>query len=157
LAYRLDVMGVGFRFRQTLRGTHHRVVDPGVERPATLDVEIELPLARLVRRDLGRLRGTFDAPGLADEAPLDGAFLLDLLDGKITYDFHFTAVDGRERRFHGETEFELRHPIRTLEDVVGRVWDDEREEARVLLSVPVVDGTWRLLRTLQASFSRRVG
>ncbi|MCB9603758.1 MAG: hypothetical protein H6720_25855 [Sandaracinus sp.] len=149
-------MGFGFRFRQTLRGTHHRLSDPGRELPATLDVRVELPLARLVRRDLGRLSGTFDADGLADAAPLRGTFLLDLLDGKITYDFHFTATDGRERRFHGETAFELRHPVRTLEDVVGRVWADEHEEARVLLRVPVVDGTWRLLRTLQASFSRRV-
>lgn len=150
-------MGVGFRFRQVLRGTHHRLTDPGTELPATLDVEVELPLAQLVRRDLGRLRGTFDADGLARSAALDGTFLLDLLDGKIIYDFHFLGVDGRERRFHGETEFELRHPVRTLEDIVGRVWEDEREEARVLLRVPVVDGTWRLLRSLQASFSRSVG
>ncbi|MBX3247630.1 MAG: hypothetical protein KF901_10675 [Myxococcales bacterium] len=146
-------MAVGFRFRQTLRGTYHRLADPGVERPAMLEMEIELPLRRLVRRDLGSLRGTLHADGLAASAQVEGTFQLDLFDGKIVYDLHFEAEDGRERRFHGETEFELRHPIRTLEDVVGRVWDEGNEEARVLLTVPVVDGTWRLLRTLQASFS----
>ena len=156
MAYRRR-MSVGFRFRQTLRGTYHRLVDPGVEREATLDVCVELPLARLLRRDLGTLSGTFDAPGLASEAPLEGTFRLDLVEGRIVYDFHFVALDGRERRFHGETEFELRHPVRTLEDVVGRLWVDEREEARVLLRVPVVGGTWRLLRTFQASVSRDVG
>lgn len=146
-------MAVGFRFRQTLRGTYHRLADPGFERPAMLDVEIELPLRRLIQRDLGSLRGRLHAEGLATNAPVEGTFQLDLFDGKIVYNLHFEAEDGRERRFYGETEFELRHPVRTLEDVVGRVWDEGNEEARVLLTVPVVDGTWRLLRTLQASFS----
>lgn len=146
-------MGLGLRFEQQLRGTYHRLADPGLERPAELDVEVELPLGRLLRAAEGRLRGHLRAEGYAD-APIEGTYLLDLRDRKIVYDFRFRAADGRERRFHGETVFDVTRPVRAIEDLVGRIYDDEREDARVLLSVPFETGLWRMLRSLRAHLHR---
>lgn len=146
-------MGLGLRFEQHLRGTYHRLADPGLELPAELDVEVELPLGRLLRAAEGRLRGHLLAEGYAD-APIEGTYLLDLRDRKIVYDFRFRAADGRERRFHGETVFDVTRPVRAIEDLVGRIYDDEREDARVLLSVPFETGLWRMLRSLRAHLHR---
>ncbi|HJL04553.1 MAG TPA: hypothetical protein RMH85_02515 [Polyangiaceae bacterium LLY-WYZ-15_(1-7)] len=150
-------MALGFAFRQRLRGTYHRLSDPGVELPVSLDVAIELPLGQLLRDGRGRLGGHFDAEGYATRARLEGTFGLDLGKRKLVYDFHFPADDGRERRFHGETAFELRQPVRTMEDLVGRLYDEDREDARVLLRVPMTTGIRTLLRTARAGFTTRMG
>ncbi len=118
-----------------------------------LEVAVELPLGRLFRAAEGRLRGHLRADGYSD-APIEGDFLLDFRAQKIVYDFWFTADDGRERRFHGETVFDITRPVRAIEDLVGRIYDDEREDARVLLSVPFETGLWQMLRSFQAHLTR---
>ena len=146
-------MAVGLRFEQKLRGTYHRLADPGVEHAAMLETEVELRLADLARGRDGRVRGRIRLDEYAD-SELEGTFKVDLFERKIVYDFRFDASDDRPRRFHGETVFELRRPIRTMEDLVGRIYDDEIEDARLVIRVPLDVGTRRLLRTLRASLTR---
>lgn len=118
-----------------------------------LETQVELRLADLVRGRDGRVRGRIRLDEYAD-SELQGTFKLDLFERKIVYDFRFDADDGRPRRFHGETVFELMRPIRTMEDLVGRIYDDEIEDARLVIRVPLDVGTRRLLRTLRASLTR---
>lgn len=146
-------MAVGLRFEQKLRGTYHRLADPGVERGAMLETRVELRLTDLLRGQDGRVAGRIRLDEYAD-SELEGTFRLDLRERKIVYDFRFDADDDRPRRFHGETVFELRRPIRTMEDLVGRIYDDEIEDARLVIRVPLDVGTRRLLRTLRASLTR---
>ena len=148
-------MGLGLRFEQRLRGTYHRLADPGVEHPAALDVEVALPFRKVLRAGEGHLEGHLRADGYAD-GPIRGTYVLDLISRKIVYDFRFDGSDGRERRFHGETVFDITRPVRAIEDLVGRIYDDEREDARVLLSVPFDAGLRRMIRSLRANLSRGV-
>ncbi|MEM9071594.1 MAG: hypothetical protein AAGE52_24010 [Myxococcota bacterium] len=148
-------MSLGLRFQQKLRGTYHRIADPGAELPASLDVEVELPLWALVRAEEGRLHGHLRADGYAD-APIRGRYRVDLLARKIVYEFHFAAPDGRSRRFHGETVFDITRPVRAIEDLVGRIYDADREDARVILSVPFDAGLRRMLRSLRANLTRGI-
>ncbi len=146
-------MALGLRFEQRLRGTYHRLADPGVEHPVELDAEVALPLGRILRATEGTLRGHLRAQGYAD-APIEGTYLLDLRARKIVYDFRFEALDGRVRRFHGETVFDVTRPVRAIEDLVGRIYDDDREDARVLLSVPFETGLRQMARSLRAHLQR---
>ena len=146
-------MAVGLRFEQRLRGTFYRLSDPGREHPVELHVRVALPLRRIVRGTEGELRGRIVAEGYAD-APVRGTYRIDLGSRKIVYDFVFEADDGRDRRFHGETVFDITRPVRAIEDLVGRIYDDDREDARVLLSVPFETGAWQMLRSLRAHLRR---
>jgi len=148
-------VSLGFEVQQSLRGSYHRLSEPGEEHPLTLEVHAKIPLTELLRRREGQIQGTLHAPGYAEDAPIDGTISIKPVAGKLAYDFRFEADDGRERRFHGETEVHLRRIVRTLEDLVGRVYDDEQEEVRVLLTVPMHVGIANVLRTLRASFTTR--
>ncbi len=146
-------MAVGFSFKQRMRGTFHRLTDPGTELPFELTTQLLLPLPELLRRRTGRVTGTIDAEGLATRAPFSGTVQIDLRDRKIVYDVHFHGDDDRPRRFHGETEFWMRRAVRAMEEVVGRIYDGAEEEARVLASVKLTTGIRRMLRTLRAGFT----
>ena len=148
-------MSLGLRFNQKLQGTYHQLRDPGSELPIVLDIDIELPFLALLRGNPGHIRGRIRAEEYAN-APLVGTFHIHIGTRKIVYEARFEALDGRQRRFHGETVFELRRPVRTIEDLIGRIYDDDREEARVLLHVPLDIGLRRIFRSLRASVSRTV-
>ena len=149
-------MAAGFEFRQSLSGAYHRLSAPGEEHPIQLDLHAKVPFQDLMQQQRGRLLGELRAPGFAARSAIEGTVGLALRDAKLVYDFRFAADDGRPRRFHGETEIHFRRFVRTLEDVVGRVYDDEHEEARVILRVPVGIGVARILRTLRTGFTSRL-
>lgn len=131
---------------QTVRGTYHRVAQPGEERAAELHLEYALTGALLRERRLA-LVGWFSAPGLAERAEVSGEARLELRRRRVVYELSFVADDGSERRFHGEVEVSARRALRSAEEIVGHVYRDESEEARVLLRGSL-QATWAMLRSL---------
>lgn len=146
-------MAIGFSFRQRMRGTYHRLTDPGREHAFELETRLVLPLPELIRQRTGKVRGHVRAAELAADAPIEGVVHVDLSDRRITYDVHFVADDGRERRLHATTEFWMRRAVRAMEEITGRIYDGAEEEARVLASVRLTTGIRRMARTLRAGFS----
>ena len=144
-------MALGIRLHQVLEGTYHRLSEPGDERPFALELELLVGLRQVIRERAGRLSGVVRAPGLCEEAPLEGRFTL-RLDGRIDYEFRFD--DGAiARRFHGESEWDLLRPKRSLERVFGRVFEDDEEMARVLMHTPLEQSLAQLLLSARpASF-----
>ncbi|MEM1418148.1 MAG: hypothetical protein AAGH15_24850 [Myxococcota bacterium] len=144
-------MTVGVEFRQTLRGVYARVDDPGAEHPIELRYHVAVPLSHLLLEGRAQVRGELHAPGYARHAAIGGRLALRPLAGKLVHDFRFEGDDGRSRRFHGETEVRWQRPLRSLEGLVGRVFEDEREEVRVLLKAPVASELPRILRSLRTT------
>ena len=138
-------MAIGVRLQQKLEGTYHRLSSPGDERPIALDLRIFVA-ARAIRTRRGALSGTVHAPGLCEDADIDGHFVLHL-DGRVHYDFTFDEI----YRFHGETEWTLLRPKRSLERVFGRVFERDDEIARVLLHTPLEQSLVQLLQGLRPS------
>ncbi|MEM6956870.1 MAG: hypothetical protein AAF645_14345 [Myxococcota bacterium] len=136
-------MALGVRLRQKLEGTYHLLASPGDERPIALDLRIFIEVAAL-RTRRGSLSGHVHAPGLCEEAPIDGHFVMHL-DGRVRYDFTF----GSAHRFHGETEWTLLRPKRSLERVFGRIFEADDEIARVLLHTPLEQSLIQLLAGLR--------
>ncbi|MFK7999403.1 MAG: hypothetical protein AB8H86_07390 [Polyangiales bacterium] len=143
-------MRLGMELHQCLEGTYHRLATPGDERPFSLELDIRLSARGLVTDRAGRLSGEVHAPGLVERASLEGRFSAKL-DGRVSYDFRFEADDAKTRRFHGESEWDLLRPKRSLERVFGRVFEDDEEMARVLLHTPLEQSLIQLLRSARPS------
>lgn len=116
----------------TVRGTYHRVATPGEERPLELQLRATLGESLAIRREIP-LEGKIWALGLVDGADIRGHAQLLLRERKLIFELVFVADDGNERRFHGETELALRRAVRSVEELVGRIYHCDTEEARVLL------------------------
>lgn len=144
-------MALGLRLQQVLEGTYHRLSDPGNERPFSVDLEIFVGLRQWMRERAGRLTGSVNAPGLCEESAINGHFSI-RLDGRIAYDFRFEDAGHIVRRFHGESEWDLLRPKRSLERVFGRVFEDDEEMARVLLHTPLEQSLVQLLASIRPRF-----
>lgn len=142
-------MRLGVSFSQTLSGTFHRLSDPGEERPLQLKLRGFFPLRRALSR-VADIEGTVDAEGLATRRRVVGTLAFRIVQGgRLIYELRFDGDDGRERRFQGETELMLQRPKRSLERVFGRIFDDDAEEARVILHDPLEESIPRIVRSLR--------
>lgn len=109
-----------------------------------LRIESFLGVRRLVRSGDFALSGDLEMEGLVSGTRIQGSSRIHRT-GKATYDFRFTGDDGRERRFHGESEVDPLRPKVSLERIFGRIFEDDEEVARVLLRNPLERSLSQLL------------
>ncbi|MBW2261335.1 MAG: NAD(P)-dependent oxidoreductase [Deltaproteobacteria bacterium] len=129
---------LGFAFTETMSGRVKLVDDailPPSEagRPFVFTVTARATRVERFLRDWeARIEGILYWDGMADGAQVRGVLHMPLFTRRqLHYDFSFTGDDGREYRFKGRKDVDLRHPVETMTTLPGRVLDaDEREVAR---------------------------
>lgn len=123
--------------RHRLRGTWHRVEEPGVERPFEFVVRVAFDrLSDVLGHATARLEGHLVALGLTGGAACKGTLVLGSLvrEGSIEWSLHFYGDDGVSYRFDGRSEVDLLALPRALTVLPGYVFDQEgREVGRVVL------------------------
>ena len=146
-------MALGFEFRQTMTGTYHKLDTPGDEHPISTTVHVQVhELTRFLLSPSAEITGEIDAEGLADHKALKGTLdFSQLTRRKLVYDFWFPGNDGRDRRFHGDMEVEVVRLLENGSKVVGRIYEDQEEIARVLLHLDIPKELARLIRSFKAS------
>ena len=143
-------------FRQTLRGTYHRLDAPGEEHPLAVTVRAQVhAVSQLVLHPKADLSGEIDAEGLADHKPVRGSLEVRPLARLLVYELHFPDNNGRELRLHGRAEVELEidpgRMIETMTTVPGSIYDGEEEIGRALLRFSPRTELLKLLRSFKTT------
>jgi hypothetical protein len=107
-------MKVGVLFRETFRGSYHRLDDPLTELAADVHLIVHLDeWRRLLREGVARAAGTVTLEGLVDRAALEGTVRFRLRSEKrVPYDLAFVAEDRAPYRLRARRE---PHPVSPLE------------------------------------------
>ena len=107
-------MKVGVMFRETFRGSYHRLDTPLAELAADVHLIVHVDDWRLlVREGIARASGTVTLEGLTDRAELEGTMRFRLRSEKrVPYDLTFRSDDGSSCTLRARRE---PHPVSPLE------------------------------------------
>ncbi len=123
-------MKLGFRFRETMRGTYYLLEAPTDERAMHFTLEASARGLRQFARDkLTRVEGEVTLEGFADARPLQGTLALRMIDQRrLPYDFTFTGNDGKLYRFRGQKDMNVLAPVQSLTVLPATVYDESGDE-----------------------------
>jgi hypothetical protein len=127
---------VGLQFRETFRGSLHRLDDPLVERAVDLHLVVHLDeWRRLLREASARVEGSLSIEGIADRAELTGTVRYRLRSEKrVPYEFAFSGDDGKRYRLRGQREPHRVNPLEVLTNLRFSLYDgSDGEIARGLV------------------------
>jgi hypothetical protein len=115
----------GFVFDETMAGSYERVDQPGQRRPLSFSVQARAAsLLRYLRDSRAELRGTIEAPGLVEHAPVEGHIVIKPLTGRfIRYELHFRGDDGASYELLGQKDISLRHPVKSMTEMPAEIRD----------------------------------
>ncbi len=122
---------IGVKFHEVMRGSWHRLENPGEEMPIEFDAQAELSgVANVIGDAIARLHGTVRVAGLATDASFDGTLGLGSLvrERRLPYAFSFRGDDGRTYRFDGAKEVSLFDLARTITTLPAYLFDDSGNE-----------------------------
>ncbi len=152
----LSEFGLGFRFREQLRGSYYRLGAPLDEMPMALDFTAHASsLPRFVRDRMALLRGELRAPGLATAAAIEGSLLVKTKgEQRLSYAFSFTGDDGTRYEFRGEKDVIALGALEALAALPGSVFDEKgREVARVDLRFDLRTELLVVLKSFRLAFA----
>jgi hypothetical protein len=114
----------GFQFSESLSGTYQR---DGQERKISFQVTARADsIWKFLHDRRAHLDGVIDVAGLAENAHLQGAIVIDPFLGRIIrYEFGFPGADGKSYRFLGEKHIDPLHPVETSTTLPGTISDTE--------------------------------
>lgn len=126
----------GFRFDETMSGTYAFTDRPELERPFSFSIEARADsIWRHMRTSETTLRGTLEAPGLAEHAPIEGTLVMAPLTRRIIrYEFDFTGDDGRSYRFAGQKDIRLLSPLASFTTLPASIYDADGHEVATALT-----------------------
>jgi hypothetical protein len=123
-------VSLGFKFRETMRGTYYLLADPTNERPMSFTVTVRANgLASFAREPVARIEGNVAMEGFADEARLEGTLAFRLHDQRrLIYEFRFQAKDGHDCRFRGQKDVTPLAPIESFTTLPLSLYDEASKE-----------------------------
>ncbi|MGA7119038.1 MAG: hypothetical protein WBY94_03025 [Polyangiaceae bacterium] len=123
-------MGLGFAFRQTLRGSYWRLDAPADEGAVGLALEaVATDFGEFAQSRILRVTGTLDAERLASSQLLEGTIAFRLFDERrVAYHLSFRGDDGHRYDLSGQEEWQKLSPIASLTLLPVSIYDDRGEE-----------------------------
>lgn len=122
---------LGVVFRESFRGSYHRIDEALVERAADLHLVVFMnQFRRFVReQDAARVSGSLSIEGLVDRVEVIGTVRFRLrTEKRISYDLSFKAGDGVVYRLRAQRE---PHPVSPLEVITNlrfSIYDENEHE-----------------------------
>jgi hypothetical protein len=148
-------MSVGFRFKETMRGSYYLLADPTSERPMTFTLTVRASgIVSFARDPVARIEGDVSLAGFADAASLDGTLAFRLRDQhRLVYDFRFEGNDGRPYRFRAQKNLSALAPVESVTTLSGSLYDEpSREIGRATVRFELRGGLERLLRSFRLAY-----
>lgn len=120
-------MKVGVMFRETFRGSYHRLDTPLDELAADVHLIVHIEdWRRLVREGVARATGTVTLEGLADRAELEGTVRFRLRSEKrVPYDLKFCSERGSAFTLRARREPHPVSPLEVLTNLRFSVYDGD--------------------------------
>lgn len=146
-------MKVGVLFKETFRGSFHRLDDPFVERAADVHLIVTIDdWAALAKEGSARLEGTVSLEGLADRVEIEGTVRYRLRrEKRVPYDFTFRGDDAHGYRFRGQREPHPLSPLEVFTNLRFALYDpDDHEIARGLVRCDLRADLRRMLGSVRA-------
>lgn len=143
-------------YTETLRGTYFLVDTPDDVRTCEVSVHVNLPRpAGVIEHAEARMSGTATFDGLVEQAPIAGTLRVRWIrPRRVSYEFTFTAADGRTLEFRGAKHPSLLRPLYTATTLWGTLHAGEQAVAMVSLHF---DLRRDLVAFLQSLDRQRVG
>jgi hypothetical protein len=145
----------GFRFRETMRGTFHRLDEPAHDRAIEIALAVEADDVRRFARDkTWTITGHVDAEGLAARRAVEGTIEMHLFDERrMPYRCRFTGDDGAAYELRGQKEFFAVAPVESLTVLPASIYDARGEEvARAVLRFDARNELRPFLRSFRLAF-----
>lgn len=145
----------GFRFRETMRGTFHRLDTPAEDRAIEIALAVEAEDVRRFARDkTWSVTGHVDAEGFAAHRALGGTIEMHLFDERrVPYRCRFTGDDGDEYELRGQKEFFALSPVESLTVLPASIYDARGEEvARAVLRFDARNELGTFVRSFRLAF-----
>lgn len=122
-------------YTETLRGSYFLVENPDVVRTCEVAVNVKMPRPRDgVTEVEAEMTGSATFDLLAEQAPIAGMLRIRWIrPRRVSYEFAFTANDGRTLQFRGAKHPSLLRPLYTATTLWGTLHENERALAMVSL------------------------
>src|ERR1043165_517008 len=106
-------MRLGLLFRETFRGSFHRLDDPLPEHAVDIHLLVELAEWRQLARDgIARVEGTATLEGITGSTKVDGSVRFRLRsENRVPYDLSLVSENGTKVRFRGQREPHPANPL----------------------------------------------
>ena len=150
-------MKVGLLFRETFRGSFHRLDEPLAERAADLHLVVHLDDWMLLAKERqARVDGSLTLEGIADRREVQGTVRFRLrAEKRIPYDLEFVGDDGKRYRLRGQRE---PHPVSPLEVITNLRFsiygEDDQELGRGLVRCDLRSDLKRTLASVRVRLAR---
>jgi len=146
---------VGFRFRETMRGTYYLFDAPLDERAIEFSLVVRSRgLRRFARDRVASITGEVTLEKIATRRPLDGTLGLHLDERRLPYEFTFQADDGTPYRFRGQKEYTLLSPAESVSTLPASLYDvDGREVGRSVVRFDLRADTSRFVKSFRLELS----
>lgn len=118
---------MGFEFAETMAGTVTWDREPGVKHPLKFSVTAHADSTRDHLKD-GKafLRGTIDAPPIAQGAPVEGVITIRPIGQRIIrYELTFRGSDGKHYELVGQKDISWLSPLKTFTYLPAEILDNE--------------------------------
>jgi hypothetical protein len=145
----------GFKFRETMRGTFHRLDSPATDHAIEIALAVEAEDVRRFARDkTWTVTGHIDAEGFAARRAVEGTVQMHLFDEqRVPYRLRFTADDGAAYELRGQKEFFAVAPLESLTVLPASIYDARAEEvARAVLRFDARNEMKPFLRSFRLAF-----
>jgi hypothetical protein len=123
-------MRPGFLFRETMRGSYHRLDEPARDRAIEFTILSQAKdMKRFAKDKLCEIEGEIVAENLAGKRPLVGTLGLKLLDERrLPYRFSFEGDDGKRYELRGQKDFTPIAPLESMTVLPASIYDESGEE-----------------------------
>jgi len=142
---------LGFRFRETMRGTYHFLDSPLEERAMEFTLVARTKgFRRFLREQVAEVEGEVTLEGIADAKPLSGTLSFKLHEKRLPYAFSFKDNAGKVYRVRGQKDFSLVYLADSISTLPLSLYDDaDREVGRGLVRFDLRSDTGKLLRSFR--------
>ncbi|WP_394838253.1 hypothetical protein LVJ94_15215 [Pendulispora rubella] len=142
---------LGFRFRETMRGTYHLLDTPLDERAMEFTLVARTKgFRRFLREQVAEIEGEVTLEGLATNQPLSGTLSFKLQEKRLPYGFSFKDDKGKVRRVRGQKDFSLIYLADSISTLPLSIYDEaDREVGRGLVRFDLRGDTGKLLRSFR--------
>jgi hypothetical protein len=146
----------GFRFKETMRGSFHRLDAPAEDHAIEIALTVETSDVRQFARDkTWTIRGTLDAEGIATRAAVDGTIEMRLFDERrLPYRCRFTGDDGAQYELRGQKELVPIAPFDSLTVLPASIYGaNAKEMARAVLRFDARNELRSFLKSFRLAFA----